>query len=273
MQQPPNQEYPQQQWQQPPMSLQQPYPPQQYQQPPQYQPPKKNLRKRLWLLVAAVFVIGVILGVASRGQNQQPTPTTQATQQPATQPTTLPTVQPTRVSTPTQQLLIANNMAVLGGTISAFDNIIGASNCCTRNGWDDGNNWVGVYTAEDGNQWYQAVGEQSNEHVVGIYLSPYNTTFNGGTPVWSSTQAKKVCNAYLPSDTKFIKTVNGRDEYYSLLLAHTLPSSDFTDSNNHTNTPGIFYGIFHLIDGFSTNVDYCAFGTDYSLQREDVTIL
>jgi hypothetical protein len=90
---------PQQQWQQQP-----PFPPQQYQQPPQYQPPmpppKKNLRKRLWLLVAAIFVIAVILGVASRGQNQQPTPTTQATQQPATQATQQPTAQTQARQTP-----------------------------------------------------------------------------------------------------------------------------------------------------------------------------
>ncbi len=161
-------------------------------------------------------------------------------------------------------------MAVLGGTITAFDNKFG--DCCYLNGWDVGNNWVGVYTAEDGSAWYQAVGEQSNERVVGVYMHPYNTTFNGGTPVWSSTQAKKVCKAYLPSDTKYIETVNGRDEYYSSLLAHTLSGSDFTDSNNRMNKPGIFYGIYHTIDGFSTNVDYCAFGTDYSLQREGVFI-
>lgn len=242
---------------------------------PQQPPPKQKSHKPLWLILAAVVLVLVaIIGVASQRQSQQPV--TQATEQirTAQQPATrVPTKVPKQISTPAQQLSIANNIAVLGGTISAFDNKIGASNCCIRNGWDDGNIWVGVYTAEDGGQWYQAVGEQSNEHVVGIYLNPYNTTFSGGTPVWSSTQGKKVCYAYLPSDTKFIKTMNGRDEFYSSLLAHTLPSSDFTDSNNHANTPGIFYGIFHAIDGFSTNVDYCAFGTDYSLQREDVTIL
>ena len=117
MQQPPNQEYPQQppqqqpnyvqpqtyyplqqQWQQPP------FPSQQYQQPQQYQPPmplsKKKSRKRLWFTLAAVvLVFSVIIGVASQGQNQrsastiQPTQPTHAMQQPTTVPTAKPTPQ------------------------------------------------------------------------------------------------------------------------------------------------------------------------------------
>ncbi len=65
-------------------------PQQQYQPQPQYQPPmkppKKSLRKGLWILVAAVFVLAIILGVALRVQNQQTTSTTQA-------PQSTPTVQ------------------------------------------------------------------------------------------------------------------------------------------------------------------------------------
>ena len=108
MQQPPNPypQYPQQQWQQSPMPPQQqwnaqqpPYPPQQFQQLPQYQSPippspKKKSRKRLWLILAVVVVVlAIIIGVASQGKNQQPTPTTQPTQQ--AQPTQIPTPQST----------------------------------------------------------------------------------------------------------------------------------------------------------------------------------
>jgi hypothetical protein len=111
MQEPPNPypQYPQQQWQQPPMPPQQqwnpqqpPFPPQQYQHSPQYQPPmpppKKKSRKRLWLILAAVvIVLAVIIGVASQGQNQQSASTTQPTQptHATQQPTTVPTAKPT----------------------------------------------------------------------------------------------------------------------------------------------------------------------------------
>lgn len=122
MQQPPNPypQYPQQQWnpQQPP------YPPQQYQQPPQYQPPKKNLWTRLWLLVVAVFVIAVIMGLASRGQNQQPAPATQATQQPTIQAPTQPPAKITpQVSIQSQLQSIAqkSGAAYVGGASVTYD--------------------------------------------------------------------------------------------------------------------------------------------------------
>lgn len=283
MQQPPNPypHYPQHQWQQLRMPEQQQGNPQQPQQPPQYQPPrlspKKKSRKRLWFILAVVVVVlAIIIGVASQGQSQKPTPATQQTQ--ATQ---MPAKATTRTSTPTQQLSIADNIAVLGGTISAFDNKIGASNCCYENGWDTNTMWVGVYTAEDGSRWYQAVGEQSNERVVGIRIHPYNTDINQtGTPVWDMPTTKKICNAYMPSDAMFQKTyqhifANLADgvinEYYSPWLAHTLPGGDFTDSNNHPEKPGLFFVYFNYArpDNASQN-DFCALGTDFSLQREDV---
>jgi hypothetical protein len=106
--------------QQPPMPPQQQYqPPQQFRPPkqPLKKQPKLNLRKRLWLLVVAVFLIAIVMGLASRGQNQQPAPTTQATQQPTTptattatinkaiptaKPTPIPTQKPTPRPQPTQ---------------------------------------------------------------------------------------------------------------------------------------------------------------------------
>ncbi len=54
------------------------------QQQPRKQLPKKKLWNLLWLLVVPVFVIAFIMGLASRGQNQQPATTT-------TQPTKVPT--------------------------------------------------------------------------------------------------------------------------------------------------------------------------------------
>jgi hypothetical protein len=100
MQQPPNlfSQDPQQEYQQP------------LQQQPRKQPPKKNLWKLLWLLVVPVFVIAIILGLASRGQNQQ-----SATTQPTIQPTQKPII-PTRLQIDT--LLISNEPDV---TIASYN--------------------------------------------------------------------------------------------------------------------------------------------------------
>ena len=102
MQQPPNlnPQYPQQQDQQP------------LQRQPRKQQPKKNLRKLLWLLVSIVFVIAFIMGLASRGQNQQSATTT-------TQPTAVPTPKPI-VPTRSQidALLISNEPDV---TIASYN--------------------------------------------------------------------------------------------------------------------------------------------------------
>lgn len=63
--------------------MQQPIPTQQPSQFQQSMPlSKKNLRKRLWLILTAVIlVLAVIIGLASCGQDQQSEPTTQDTQQ------------------------------------------------------------------------------------------------------------------------------------------------------------------------------------------------
>jgi hypothetical protein len=114
------------------------------------------------------------------------------------------------------------------------------------------------------------VGEQSNERVVGINMHPYNTDFcNPNTPVWNTIQAAmKVCGAYLPSDAK-LKTSNGSTfEYFSAMLANTLPKSDFTDTNNHPEEPGFFFVKYDNYNG-SSQIDYCLVGTDRSLQREN----
>jgi hypothetical protein len=100
--------------QQPP-NLNPQYPEQQNQEPlqhqPRKQPSKKKLWNLLWLLVVPVLVIAFILGLASRGQNQQPATTTL----PTTTPTQNPTV-PTRSQI--DALLISNEPDV---TVASYN--------------------------------------------------------------------------------------------------------------------------------------------------------
>jgi len=237
-----------------------------------YRTRTRNVELSLWcgaLLIALLLCVGI----ATCGESAtQPSQTQNTTSQ---QATTAPTQQP---ATPTS---ISENTAVLGGSVLAFDNKMGANNCCHDNGWDTNTMWVGVYTAEDGSRWYQAVGEQSHERVVGIRLHPYNANINqAGTPVWDMPTAKKTCNAYLPSDAVFQKSyqhisfdiVDGIiNEYYSPLLAQTLPSKDFTDANNHPEKPGLFFVYFNYArPGHPGPIDFCTLSTDASLSREDV---
>lgn len=141
--------------------------------------------------------------------------------------------------------------------------------------------WIGVYTAEDGSNWYHAVGEQSNERVIGIRLHPYNTDINQtDTPEWDIPTAKKICNANISSDAMCQKTyqhifanlVDGViNEYYSPVLAHTLPSKDFTDSKKYPEKPGLFFVYFNYArPDNASQIDFCTLGTDASLLVEDV---
>lgn len=274
-QQPPNRypSYPQQQ--------QPPYPPQYIPaMPPQYRPekppPERRSHKKLWIILAvALLSLLVILSAVaceSGGGTSSSQPATASPTQPAA-----PLATTTKV---TKAVGIAENDAVLGGSISAFNNKFGDNNCCHNNGWDTNTMWVGVYTAEDGSAWYQAVGEQSHERVVGIYINPYSSSISSSDVFWTGLQAaKQVCDVYLPPDAKFqttyqyvstgvvIGTVN---EYYSPLLAHTLPSSDFTDVNGHPEKPGLFFVFFNSYASAPSQIDHCVLGTDRSLQREDV---
>src|SRR5207249_9880673 len=78
---------------------------------------------RFWLILAAVvLVLAVIIGVASQGQNQQPTPTTQATQQPTTQPTAKPTTAPTK-PTPVSIQSQVQQLAQNSGTYTHADTV------------------------------------------------------------------------------------------------------------------------------------------------------
>jgi len=97
--------------QQPP-NLKTQYPEQTLGHQPRKQPAKKKLWNLLWLLVVPIFVIAFIMGLASRGQNQQSATTT-------TQPTTVPTQKPI-VPTRSQidALLVSNEPDV---TIASYN--------------------------------------------------------------------------------------------------------------------------------------------------------
>lgn len=260
MQQPPN-PYPQfqpQQWQQPP------FPPQQYQQPPQYQPPMppqykpptkppaRRSRTWLWLLVAAVLVIAIILGVASRGQSQQPTPTTQATQQPTIQPTAKPTTQPTQKPT-----AIPAPHAVLGGTETSFNTTFGTdTNAAGR---------ARNYTfSVDGQQGTALVMLDDNDpNVRFITVKP----IDAGT-VWDSTTGQDAVRLFMPSDARHIKdiqdpTIGLEHVYTSAALAKIFPASSFTDVNSGNQVAaGTFY--FNCDNGQNqdnaTHVGACTIG-------------
>ena len=201
--------------------------------------------------------------------------TTASTPLPAS-PTATPTEAPTPTPKPTatpipKPAIIPSSAAVLGSTITAFDNKLGSNNCCYENGWDLNNMWVGVYTAQDGTSWYQAVGEQSNERVVGLNMHPYNSDAGSAdTPVWNTIQdAEKVCDAYLPPDAKLKKSSGSSFEYSSAMLANTLPKSDFIDLNNHLEQPGLFFVDYDNYNS-SPQIDCCLIGTDQGLQRENL---
>jgi hypothetical protein len=244
-------------------------------------PPERRSHKKLWIIIAAALALLVIVSAgALQAGHYSPSsqqPQASPTQQAAPMPTT------TKVATKkvTKALGIAENDAVLGGRIVAFNNKFGDNNCCHNNGWDTNTMWVGVYTAEDGGGWYQAVGKQSHERVVGIYINPYNSSGSSLDAFWPGLQAaKKVCDAYLPPGAKFqttyqyvstgvvIGTVN---EYYSPLLARALPGSDFTDVNGHLEKPGLFFVFFSNHASAPSQIDHCVLGTDRSLQREGVS--
>ncbi len=282
MQQPPN-PYPQfqqpspQQWQQQlnytqPQSYQQqparppqqpPFPPQQYQQPPQYQPPmpppKQKSRKRLWLILAAVvLLLAVIIGVASQGQNQQSTPTTQATQQPATQATKAtqqPTTQPTQKPT-----AIPVTHAVLGGTVDSFEATFAHDAMYTTAGR------ARAYTfSVDGQQGtIIAMLDDNDSNVRFITLRPADPT----AAIWDAKTGQDAVRLFMPTDAHHIKDIQdsliGTEHVYmSATLAKTFPASSFTDTNSGNRVAvGTFY--FNCDNGQNqvnpTHIGACTIG-------------
>ena len=244
-------------------------------------PPVQKSHKKLWIIIAVALALLVIVSAGALQAGNYFSSSQQPQTSPAQQAAPLATTTKVTTKKVTKAVSIAQSKAVLGGSVFAFNDKFEENNCCNRNGWDTNTMWVGIYTAEDGSRWYQAVGEQSHERVVGIYMKPYNTNINQtGTPVWDMPTARRVCDAYLPPGAKLqttyqymstgvvIGTVN---EYYSPLLARALPGSDFTDANGHLEKPGLFFVFFSSHASAPSQVDHCVLGTDRSLQREGVS--
>lgn len=155
-------------------------------------PPKKNLRKRLWLLVVAVFVIAIILGIASGGQNQQPVSTTQAPQsiQAARQPTSAPTKQapkPTAIPAP---------HAVLGGTEASFNATFGTD----TNTAGLVRNYIFSVDGQQGTA--LSMLDDNDSYVRFITLKPVDS----GT-VWDASIGQDAVRLFMPSDARHIKDV------------------------------------------------------------------
>jgi hypothetical protein len=220
-------------------------------------PPKKKSRKRLWLILSAVvLVLAVIIGVASQGQNQKPTPTAQVTQQPATQPTAKPTTRPT--TRPTQKpTAIPVTHAVLGGTEASFNATFGTdTNTAGR---------ARNYTfTVDGQQGTAIVMLDDNDSYVRfITLKPADA----GT-VWDATIGQDAVRLFMPSDARHVKeiqdsTIGTEHVYTSATLAKTFPASSFTDANSGNQVAvGTFY--FNCDNGQnqdnSTHVGACTIG-------------
>ena len=188
-----------------------------------------------------IFFVFMTLLLSACGETTQST-TSQTTFAPTRQPTSAPTTPPK----PTINL----NLAMLGGSIHAFDQKFGSNNCCYRNGWTPPS---GPYVAvEDDTYNGLNVDETSLNRVVLIEIQPQP---DGQTtdPVWSVSNATSICNAYLPPDAKYQSsflvpladlTKGSVKVYYSTLLANSLPSKDFVDRNGKQGKPGTIYVYF-----------------------------
>lgn len=269
MQQTPNtnpQFQPRQQRQQPPMPPQQPpYQQQQYQQPPQYlpsmPPPKKKSRTRLWLiLVAVVLVLAVIIGVASKGQSQNPAPAAQGTQptlatkQPTLQPTTAPTTKPTPKPTvqSTQNLAVTHGTPHLGGPISDFIGAYGQPNDHSNPGgyasqyhFQRDTNTTDV---TDGLIVSTSADSKSAVDDISVAAVAQNATYNDpqAGSSFSPSDAKARCMTFAPSDARFKQKFvyadnSGYDMVYtSASLAQSFQAADFTDSQSNQVQTGMF---------------------------------
>lgn len=199
--------------------------------------------KKTLLLIFLVFM-ALLLSAGSYTTQTTPSQTTSA-------PTTLPTsAQVTKVPTAPPKPTINLNLAMLGGSIHAFDQKFGSNNCCYRNGWTSLN---GPYVAvEDDTYNGLNVDETSLNRVVLIEIQPQS---DGQTTnsVWSASNATSICNAYLPSDAKYQSsflvpladlTKGSVKVYYSTLLANSLPAKDFVNRNGKPGKPGTIYVYF-----------------------------
>lgn len=163
------------------------------------------------------------------------------------------------------QPLISLNLAILGGSIYAFDKKFGSDNCCFYTGWTPSN---GPYVAVwDDSYTDLNFDETSQNRVVRISIEPQSNdpTY---TPAWDARAAANICNSYLPPDAIFQSgyavfqagaTEADIEVYYSSLLAHTLPVQDFIDRRGDPGTPGLIYVYFRYNDD-ANHIGHCTLG-------------
>ncbi len=211
-----------------------------------------------------------------------PTSTPRPTARPRTSSTAIPT--PTRTPTPAHTFAptatatphrpptatpvptISINAATLGGSVKAFDNKFGDNNCCREDGWDYqgpfGATWTGVYAGDSNFDWL------SNSRVFGVLTEPQPSGQS-----WDASQTGTMQSQFMPSDAVLKSTqpaylgnlVEGQEKtYFSALLAHTLPASDFKDNSGNLVQPGTVYVYLHFADygNDSSHFDQCALSTD-----------
>jgi cytoskeletal protein RodZ len=237
-------------------------------------PPKKKSRTRLWLILAAVvLVLAVIIGLASKGQSQNPAPATQATQptlatqQPTLQPTTAPTTKPTSKSTvkPKQGLTATHGTPHLGGPTSDFVGAYGQPG-------PHSSIQPGLYDL------HFLPSTSSNSNVDGLIVEtdPGTTAYLAGNIIvqaqngnaqtsavgWAVNDAQARCITFAPSDAHFVKEfvyVNnaGFDIVYtSVELAREFPASAFTDSQGNQAQAGMF-DVMYLYASDHQHVNSC----------------
>jgi ABC-type Fe3+-hydroxamate transport system substrate-binding protein len=122
--------------------------------------------KKTLLMIVTVFMVLVL---SACGIITQSTPS-QTTSAPTTQPTqkiAAPTIQPTsaqvtEVPTVPPKPVISLSLAVLGGSIHAFDQKFGSNNCCYRNGWTLPN---GPYVAVEDDTYNRESGHLTFLHI------------------------------------------------------------------------------------------------------------
>ncbi len=188
------------------------------------------MKKPLFLL--SIVCIALLLSACSKSTLNAPSQTT-----------SVPTAPPKPV--------INLSLAVLGGSIHAFDQKFGANTCCYRNGWTPPH---GPYVAvEDDTYNDMTLDETSLHRVALIEIQP---PLDGPTAVWSASSVTSICTAYLPPDATYQgsfeetladMTKGGVMVYDSPLLANSLPPKDFIDRNGQPGKPGTLYVYFDYL--------------------------
>jgi hypothetical protein len=179
-------------------------------------------------LLSGIVVVGILVTACS---SQAATPLPTPTRIPGTPTaTTLPTISP--------------SAPVLGGSWQAFNDLFGGSNYSrTSNGWYYqgifGPTWTATLEAGQTNVFQH----NPNSRVTNIETEP-------PSGLWSRSQELTMVAQFLPPDAKLQRTkifyqgniATGTEETYtSVLLARTLPKTEFTDANGNQDQPGTFY--------------------------------